>query len=380
MQQTDVLIVGGGLAGLTAALHLARQHLSVLLIEKETYPHHKVCGEYVSNEVLSYLRFLNADPVDLNPVSISELEFTVSSGKKLHAVLPLGGFGISRYRFDDFLAHKAEANGCNILCDQVADISWHKDHFKIYTISGMLFSAKVVLGAFGKRSVLDRKLSRVFMQQKTAWLAVKGHYSGIHPDHVISLHHFKGGYCGISKAEPDVINICYLAQYDSFRRYKNIEEYQEKVLCSNPALSLAFANVKPLFSKPLTISQVSFAHKDTVENHILMVGDTAGLIHPLCGNGMAMAIHSAKMAAECVTRFLNGTADREKMEVAYEQQWNEMFRKRMRTGRRIAALFQKEKGLTLLTGAMALFPGLLPLLIRQTHGKPIKMNADVTEY
>jgi flavin-dependent dehydrogenase len=69
MQQTDVLIVGGGLAGLTAALHLARQHLSVLLIEKETYPHHKVCGEYVSNEVLSYLRFLNADPVDLTHIA-----------------------------------------------------------------------------------------------------------------------------------------------------------------------------------------------------------------------------------------------------------------------------------------------------------------------
>jgi flavin-dependent dehydrogenase len=377
MQQTDILIAGGGLAGLTAALHLLREGFSVILIEKEAYPHHKVCGEYVSNEVLPYLQSLEADPLDLHPVNITALEFTASSGKRLNAVLPLGGFGLSRYRFDYFLSLKAGANGCNIIRDEVSDLSWHKDHFKIGTLSGKSFRAKVVLGAFGKRSALDRKLSRRFMTQKAPWLAVKGHYSGAHPGHVVSLHHFKGGYCGISKVEDDVINICYLVQYDSFKKYKNIAEHREKVLCGNPALSAALAKVKPLFPKPLAISQVSFAHKDAVEDHVLMIGDTAGLIHPLCGNGMAMAIHSAKIAAESVTRFLRGITDRQKMEGTYREQWNEMFRKRMRMGKRIAALFQKEKSLALLTGAMALFPGILPLLIRKTHGNPIKMNADV---
>jgi 2-polyprenyl-6-methoxyphenol hydroxylase-like FAD-dependent oxidoreductase len=57
------------------------------------------------------------------------------------------------------------------------------------------------------------------------------------------------------------------------------------------------------FEKPLTISQVSFEEK-CIENHIIMIGDTAGLIHPLCGNGMAMAIHSAKLATENTIHFL----------------------------------------------------------------------------
>ncbi|RZJ73742.1 MAG: FAD-binding oxidoreductase, partial [Flavobacterium sp.] len=45
--QTEILIIGGGLAGLTAALHLNKQGFDVTLIEKSAYPHHKVCGEYI---------------------------------------------------------------------------------------------------------------------------------------------------------------------------------------------------------------------------------------------------------------------------------------------------------------------------------------------
>lgn len=61
--QFDVIIIGGGLAGLTSAIYLSKHKISVLIIEKNTYPKHKVCGEYVSNEVLPFLRFLDIDPI-----------------------------------------------------------------------------------------------------------------------------------------------------------------------------------------------------------------------------------------------------------------------------------------------------------------------------
>ena len=51
----EVLILGGGLAGLTSAIHLLKLGLQVTVIEKNNYPKHKVCGEYISNEVLPYL-------------------------------------------------------------------------------------------------------------------------------------------------------------------------------------------------------------------------------------------------------------------------------------------------------------------------------------
>ncbi|WP_118973305.1 NAD(P)/FAD-dependent oxidoreductase [Taibaiella koreensis] len=371
MQHTPVLIIGGGLAGLTAAIHLSRQQIPVVLVEKEAYPHHKVCGEYISNEVLPYLRWLDADPEPLGPAAITQLEFSVVSGKILSAALPLGGFGLSRYTFDQFLYHKALQNGASVIRDQITDLSFDGEQFSVACASGEQITADVVIGAFGKRSGLDMKLGRSFVQQKSPWLAVKGHYKGVHPDHVVGLHHFDGGYCGVSKVEEDTLNICYLVQYDSFKRYRNIEEHQEQVLYRNPVLKAVMQPATPLFSRPLTISQISFDPKPAVEQGILMAGDSAGLIHPLCGNGMAMAIHAGKIAAEAVMPFLRRIVAREAMEQAYNLQWQHLFRQRLATGRRIAALLQRRHLSAVLVQTFGLFPAMLPVLIRKTHGAPI---------
>lgn len=376
MQHTPVLIIGGGLAGLTAALHLARQQVRVIVLEKEAYPHHKVCGEYVSNEVLPYLRWLGADPAPLHPVSITHLEFTVPSGRKLVSALPLGGFGLSRYALDQFLYQKALEHGVTVLREQAADVHFSDERFVVETQSGQAFSADVVIGAFGKRSPLDMKLGRAFVQQRSPWLAVKAHYEGPHQEHVVGLHHFDGGYCGVSRIEDGRLNICYLVQYDSFKKYRNITEHQEQVLWKNPALKEVFRNAVPLFERPLTISQVSFQAKPAVEQGILMAGDSAGLIHPLCGNGMAMAIHSAQLAAEAVLRFLAQGSGRKEMEQAYSEQWEQQFRQRLRTGRRIAGLLQHRTLSDILMQAFTLFPGMLPVLIRKTHGSPLKIPVD----
>jgi hypothetical protein len=47
------------------------------------------------------------------------------------------------------------------------------------------------------------------------------------------LHHFKGGYCGVSKIENNLVNICYLANYETFKQHKSIEDYQRNVVCEN---------------------------------------------------------------------------------------------------------------------------------------------------
>ena len=107
----DVIIIGGGLAGLTSAIHLSKFGLKVIVIEKSDYPQHKVCGEYISNEVLPYLAWLNINIEDLSPSHISNFQFTSVNGKQLNTKLPLGGFGISRYTLDEFLYQKAIQNG-----------------------------------------------------------------------------------------------------------------------------------------------------------------------------------------------------------------------------------------------------------------------------
>lgn len=370
IQNSEVIIVGGGLAGLIAAIHLSNHNIKVLLIEKNEFPKHKVCGEYISNEVLPYLSKLNLDIQNLKPVRIQKLEFSLNSGKKINTNLPLGGFGISRYTLDTFLFEEAKKRGSILLQQTVEEILFDNDTFTVTTKEGV-FSSAVVIGAFGKRSNLDVKLKRNFIQSKAPWLGVKAHYKTNFPENLVGLHHFKGGYCGVSKVENDLVNICYLANYESFKKYKSVDEYQQKVVCENPNLKIIFENATIQFDKPITISQVSFEEKKCIENHIIMIGDTAGLIHPLCGNGMAMAIHSAKLASENCLVFFKNKISRTQLEENYTNQWNLNFKKRLRTGRLLGSLLQQENVAQFVLKIAVVFPFLLRIIIKKTHGKPI---------
>lgn len=376
MKNKEILIIGGGLAGLTAAIHLSKIGLQVILIEKNEYPKHKVCGEYISNEVLPYLNSLDLKISDLHPTNITNLEFSTVSGKIIKSILPLGGFGISRYTLDEYLYKKAIVNGCKIIHDTVESVFFKDEEFVVTTSDKSIFKSELVIGAFGKRATIDLKLNRNFIQKKSHWLAVKAHYSGDFPNDVVGLHNFKGGYCGVSKVENNSINICYLADYETFKKHKNINDYQEKVVTQNPYLKAVFSKCKPLFENPLTISQISFDKKQTVENHILMIGDTAGLIHPLCGNGMAMAIHSAKIVSELIGDYYNDEIKtRSELEHKYIQDWDLNFKGRLRMGRLLSNLLQKQKLSAVLMRILTVFPFLLPIIVKKTHGKPITLNS-----
>jgi hypothetical protein len=371
----DVAVIGGGLAGLTSAIHLSKFGYKVILIEKNEFPKHKVCGEYISNEVLPYFQWLGLEISSLNPSNISKIEFSTGSGKTISGELPLGGFGISRYNLDHYLSQKAIEYGCKIIQDTVTDIQFNADKFYISTLNNLQIQSKITLGAFGKRSNLDQKMNRNFIQKKSPWLAVKAHYSGVFPNDLVGLHNFKGGYCGVSKVENDAINVCYLVDYDTFKKYRNIDHFQTEVMYKNPHLKNIIETSEMLFDKPLTISQISFEKKNSIENHILMIGDTAGLIHPLCGNGMAMAIHSAKIAAELSVIFLNkNISTRKQLEEKYAQEWAANFRHRLQVGRILSKILQQEKLTIFLMQFLIIFPSLLPQIIKKTHGKPVIVN------
>jgi len=369
-----VIIIGGGLAGLASAIHLSKKGLGVTVIEKSGYPRHKVCGEYISNEILPYLEWLGVDVSILNPTRINRFEFSTMNGKSVVAQLPLGGFGISRYTLDNFLHHEAIANGCTFIEEAVTYIHCQDDIFTVKT-KNETYTAAIVIGAYGKRSNIDALLSRNFIKHRSPWLAVKAHYTGTFPNNVVALHNFSGGYCGISKVEGEKINICYLADYKTFKQYKNIEDYQKQVLYKNRHLKDIFEGSTLLFDKPLTISQICFDKKAPVENHILMVGDTAGLIHPLCGNGMAMAIHSAKIASELVADYYSGKiSSRKILEKEYTRQWNAQFSKRLFMGRVLAKVLKNKTVAAQLLKIAVSFPAILPAIIKQTHGNPIAVN------
>jgi len=372
MQQTEVIIVGGGLAGLTAGIHMAVKGFAVVIIEKSSYPEHKVCGEYLSNEALPYLNWLGVDLLGENPAIT---HFTFSQPNKqapISAGLPLGGTGISRYKLDYLLYKRAVEAGCVVVNDTVKDITYNGGHFTV-TSDSHVFTSQLVFGAFGKWSNIDKALKRPFAFKKSSWIAVKAHYKYDMPDNEVALHNFTGGYCGVSKVETGLVNVCYLASSKSFQKHKNIDVYQKQVLFKNERLKGIFTTATPVFERPITISRISFEKKKVIDNHVLMIGDSAGLIHPLCGNGMAMAIHSAKLASELSVDFLNGKITREELEKNYTSLWKKNFSKRLFMGRLLAGLVASPFAMKPVFTLLRSFPFLMRFMIRQTHGNVISI-------
>lgn len=370
---TDIAIVGGGLAGLTAAIHLVRKGLGVVIYEKESYPSHKVCGEYLSREIQPYLRSLSIDLQVLRPVEIDKLVYSTPSGKTVKAPLPLGGLGVSRYALDNFLMEMAKGLGVEVINLPVTSVNFENDEFIINKDQEGQRNTNLAFGAFGKRSALDKKLNRDFIENKTGWLAIKAHYKlEQYPVNTVSLHNFKGGYCGLSKTETGAVNACYLATYKSFKKYKDPDQYKKEVLSTNPHLKTFFSHAQPIFGKDLSIAQIYFDKKSLIEDHMLMLGDAAGMIHPLCGNGMAMAIHSAKIASEAVLKHYHSAGfNRLAMEQDYKKQWRINFNSRLRTGKALQKILLNPALAETSQNIINTFPFLLQEIISRTHGKPV---------
>lgn len=369
MQQREIIIIGGGLGGLTAACLLAKGGRQVLLIEKKVYPFHRVCGEYISNEVRDFLLREDLFPSDLEPAEINKFQLSSIDGQLAHLPLALGGFGISRYALDLFLYEKAKSLGVEfVLQTQVEDVNFFPDenHFEILLQHGAIFQANYVIGAFGKRSKIDKSMGRDFMNKRSPYIGVKYHIHTDFDPHTVALHNFEGGYCGINKVENQTFNLCYLGSRDSLKRYGNIPDMERAVLYQNPHLKRIFEQSEFLFEKAEVINEINFEPKLPVENHVLMVGDAAGLITPLCGNGMAIAIHTGKLAAEQV--LLGGT--RKEIENRYREVWNNYFKQRLWVGRTVQKLFGARWASTFAVSLIKSSSYLGKKIVRQTHGVP----------
>lgn len=371
----DIGIIGGGLAGLCLAIQSARKGYSTILFEKEKYPFHKVCGEYISLESWDFLSHLGVPLQQWDVPIIKKLNATDVTGKEYHFDLDLGGFGISRYKLDDFLYQLAVQKGVVIKTQtKVLNAVLKGEVFELETTEAK-YASKVVAGSFGKRSNLDVKWNRPFVLNKKGklnnYIGVKYHVQYPTEQDTIALHNFKNGYCGISAIEDGKSCLCYLTTAHNLQKAGNsIDLLQQHILGANPHLQKIFKDATVLYSQPLTISQVSFSNKSQVKENILMLGDAAGMITPLCGNGMSMAMHGSKLAFDSMALFLNKKITRQQMEISYKTKWQENFAKRLWVGRRVQELFGGNLTTSLFLNTMKLVPAMARQLIKSTHGQP----------
>ncbi|WP_336515345.1 NAD(P)/FAD-dependent oxidoreductase [Pollutibacter soli] len=372
---SDVVIIGGGLAGLCLSIQLAVSGYEVILLEKHEYPFHKVCGEYISMESWPFLTRLGLPLDQMNLPRINTVEISSPSGTLIKHRLDLGGFGISRYELDFRLSQLAKMSGVRLFENtRVTGVEFHGNEFNIKA-GNEHFTGKLCAGSFGKRSNLDIKWNRPFIQKRhhglNNYLGIKYHVRYPVEPGVIALHNFQNGYCGISSIENDKACLCYLSSAINLQHHDNdIKKMEAELLSKNPHLRKIFSEAEILFKEPEVISQISFEKKSLVENHVLMIGDAAGMITPLCGNGMSMAMHGSKIAASLMHQFLQGIYSRSEMESEYIKNWSKQFSSRMVMGRGVQSLFGDRFITNLFIGAIKPFPFLIDMLIKKTHGQP----------
>ena len=373
----DVAIIGGGLAGLSAAICFGRMGYNTVLVEKGKYPFHKVCGEYISNESLDFLQRLGIRPDEMDLPRITEFMLTSPNGRSFYSKLHLGGFGISRYELDEKLCSIAVQSGVHVMQEAKVEAVNFNDSFTIDVQCEheiLKISSRICIGSYGKRSNLDIKWKRNGEDDKDKklqnFIGVKYHIKTAWPDHLIGLHNFENGYCGISRIEKNKFCLCYLVHSSLLKRSGNsIAQMERDHLHKKSHLRKIFEEGEFLDGFPVTISQISFKEKSRIENHILMAGDAGGMIAPLCGNGMSIAIHSGKIAAEWGDRFLKNMISRREMERGYEKDWRKNFAYRLRNGRFLQKFFGSSTFSNGFVMFFKLFPFLAPFIIRQTHGK-----------
>lgn len=371
----DVIIAGGGLAGLTAAILLSSADKKVLVIEKYTYPFHKVCGEYISGEVIPFLRKIGFEPDEYKASRINRIRISTPAGKNIYPAGKVDAFGLSRYVFDHALYKIALQQGAEFLLQsRVTDIQFENNGFSVLTNTGKQFRSNFVIGSYGKRDGLDKKLNRSFISKHTGYMGVKYHVKLDYPPDEIGLDNFSNGYCGIVKIEEDKYNLCYLYRRSNDYTFKNVRSLEEDILFQNPVLKKIFSEAHFIFPEAEVINEISFAKKNVIENHVFMCGDTAGLITPLCGNGMSMAIHSAFMLSQrllscgLLSQKTVASNDRIKLEKQYVHDWQKQFRQRLFWGRTIQAAFGNPQLSGAIIQMLHNIPPLEKYLINSTRG------------
>lgn len=325
----DFLIIGAGPAGCAAAILLARRGLRVLVLDKARFPREKLCGEFLSPEgvasldrlgLLPALRAAGAEPVTGTLVSAASGQFVTAPFEGLHG-LPPEGMALRRLTMDALLVEAARRAGAEVIegahveapmIDEGPSASLPRQG------SGQVATSRVV-GALARRSpdgpiesfhatrvlAADGRMTRFARPTHEAighCCAFKSHFHGPPPlDHRVELHAFPGGYCGLVRVDGGRTNCCFLIDAAAARETRgDADALMRAHLFKNPLLQQRLGAAERCADWVAT-GPLDYAVREPVADGVLLLGDAAGIIDPFCGDGMAMALHSAEIAASLLT-------------------------------------------------------------------------------
>jgi flavin-dependent dehydrogenase len=298
----DLIVIGGGPAGASAAITAARAGARVLLLERGRFPRQKVCGEFVSAESLGLLNNLLDSKRRVLLAGAVRIERTrvFLDDQILEAQVDPAAASIARLDLDDALWNSAEAVGADASQQVTAHKVQGSGPFLVSTSAGE-FHAKAVVNASGRWSNLNATAP---INGQPRWIGVKGHFEEASPPASVDLYFFEGGYCGVQPVDlmgdagRGRVNACAMVRADAASTL-------EQVLEQHPALLTRSRGWKRLID-PVSTSPLLFRQPTPERNGILMVGDAACFVDPFVGDGISLALRSGALAAECVIPWFRG--------------------------------------------------------------------------
>jgi flavin-dependent dehydrogenase len=296
----DALIVGGGLAGGALATSLAEAGRSVVLLEREAGPHDKVCGEFLSREAILYLNALGVDPSALGACRIHSVRLAGGAGAATVA-LPFPALSLSRRTLDAALLDRAAKAGAQVrLGARVQSLNPHEDGWQARLANGETAAGKSAFLATGKHDLRswprpegtqpDLIGFKMHLRLAPAQAALlEGH---------VELMMFRGGYAGLEPVEGGLANLCLLVRRS---RYAALGQEWEALLAAMRADCPLFAErsqgAQPRWDRPLAISSIPYGYVRRAADGLWRLGDQAAVIPSFAGDGMSIALHSARLAA-----------------------------------------------------------------------------------
>ena len=296
----EVLVIGGGPAGSSAALLLARAGRRVTLVEREAGPHDKVCGEFISHEAAAYLTALGLDLRGLGAVAIRDVRLAGQGGVS-HAALPFRALSLSRRRLDEALLGLAQAAGVTLARGRrVKALDCCGEAWRAALDGGETLEARAAFLATGKHDLKGRKRQAGLQNDLVAF---KMHYR-LTPAQAaglagaVELGLFPGGYAGLEPIEDGLANLCLLARQSALGDGPAWPAVLAALRSGCPLLDRRLEGAQPLWPKPLAIAAIPYGHVQQASAGVWRLGDQAAVIPSFAGDGVAIALHSAHAAAQ----------------------------------------------------------------------------------
>ncbi|GGE29427.1 hypothetical protein GCM10007276_03270 [Agaricicola taiwanensis] len=277
------------------------------LIEREAGAHHKVCGEFLSYEAIAYLEDLGIFAAELGAVPITEVALSGGRAEASHP-LPFRALSLSRRRLDEVMLDRAVGAGAEVLRGEaVTRLDVGLNGATAHLGSGIALSGGVVFLASGKHDLRGR--SRPPGRQNDL-IGLKLHFH-LSPRQRralagrVEIVMFAGGYGGLEPVEDDLANLCLLVRKSDFASLgRSWSALLDRLCRSSHRFAEHLDGAIPSHDRPLAIAKIPYGMVRREADGIWRLGDQAAVIPSFAGEGMAIALHSAALAADA---YLAGT-------------------------------------------------------------------------